>query len=91
MCDTTTYPVPAGRMRVVVGIKNGRVKCSSSSAADPDYDPLYPDPPRVTPILGAPTCPVGQFMKGFAAGGAPICCDATLPASNVLSCSYVGP
>lgn len=90
-CNTTTYPVPAGRMRVVVGIKNGRVKCSSSSAADPDYDPLYPDPPRVTPILGAPTCPAGQFMKGFAAGGAPICCDATLPASNVLSCSYVGP
>lgn len=91
VCNTTTYPVPAGRMRVVVGIKNGRVKCSSSSPADPDYDPLYPDPPRVTPILGAPTCPAGQFMKGFAAGGAPICCDATLPASNVLSCSYVGP
>ncbi len=90
-CNTTAFPVPAGRMRVVVGIKNGRVKCSSTNPADPDYDPLFPDPARVTPILGAPSCPTGQFMKGFGAGGAPVCCDPTLPAANVLSCSYVGP
>lgn len=84
-CDVTTTPPLAGRMRVVVGISNGRVKCSSPT------DPLYPDPPRVAPVLGAPSCGSGQFMKGFGPGGAPLCCDPTLPASNVLSCSYVGP
>lgn len=72
VCDTTTYPVAAGRMRVVVGIKNGRVKCSSNNPADPDYDAAYPDPPQIVPVLGGAPCdpttttnPNSGFMVGF--------------------------
>lgn len=75
LCDTAAYPVPAGKMRVVVGIVNGRVLCSTSDPTDPNYreDPmapgvnLFPDPDTVTPQLGATPCDpsTNGFMVGF--------------------------
>lgn len=94
MCDTSTYPPAAGKMRVVVGIKNGKAICSTNNPADPDYvddgsgGNRFPDPDAVTPLVGTGNCPANQYIKGFLSSGAPICCDPSLPSGNSLSCAY---
>lgn len=94
LCDTAAYPPAAGKMRVVVGIKNGRTICSTNNPADPDYvdDGMggnrFPDPDAVVPLVGTGNCASGQYVKGFLSSGAPICCDPSLPGSNPASCSF---
>ncbi|MDI1228775.1 MAG: type II secretion system protein [bacterium] len=85
-CDST-YPVAAGKMRVVIAMKEGKVVCSKSPL-DPTYTAATEDPTRVVPVLNTACANPGEFIKGFSPAGGILCCNPYLPSTDPSSCLY---
>lgn len=85
-CDSP-YPVAAGKMRVVIAMKDGKVVCSRSPL-DPAYTAATEDPARVVPVLNTACANPGEFIKGFSPSGGILCCNPYLPSTDPSSCLF---